>query len=136
MADTKKLFVQDTLPLVNLHSSAIEDAFMRAIRNRVNISPAQYVIGQLTVFVVHFDIAGRAGGITTQLMVEHREVIESLNGSSNSTLHKLLDSRAVAAGHEMVELILENGAEHLAWDHASRWQRLKWAWRGIIEPHA
>lgn len=136
MEAKKKLFAQDTIDLVNLKSSVIENGFMRGIRNRLDISPARYAISQPTVFVVHFDMAGRSGAITTHFGVDHREVIENLNGPDTSKLSTLLTIRAITAAHGMVDHILENAGKQLAWDRASRWQRLKWAWTGVIHPHA
>ncbi len=136
MDDKKKLFAQDTIDLVNLHSSTTENAFMGAIRNRLDISPARHAISQPTVFVVHFDITGRSGGVTTYFSVDHREVVATLNGSGESKLSTLLKMKATMAANSMVDHILETGARRFAWDRASRWQRLKWAWKGLVQSNA
>ena len=132
----KKLFTQDTQDLVNLSSVRIEKAFMRAVRNRLDISTVRPMANQPTVFVVYFDIVGGSGGVTSHLAVDHREIVTTLNDSDRSKFYELLDSRATTAAHDMVSNILETGAKQLAWNRVSRWQRLKWAWRGIIQPHA
>ncbi len=70
------------------------------------------------------------GGVQTQAHVRHEEIKRC------RIVRNLLRMRAAKAGEEFVNLILRNSGKQRAWDNASRWQRLKWAWTGRIDqPH-
>ena len=127
---TVKMMSHEALDLVNLHFADIERGFMGAIREHIQISEARPLAQQPLVYQVNFNMTDWWGGIMIPMALDHYQV------SQARSIPTLLKSRGASAGEQFVQHIMDNCGKQFAWDHASRWQRLKWAWRGIIEPHA
>ena len=123
----QKLMMQDTLDLVNLHSADIERGFMGVLREHIHISKARPLCSQTLVYQVNFDMDDWWGGVMVDMRLDHHEVAQARIVSA------LLKSKGASAGEQFVQHIMDNCGRQFAWDQASRWQRLKWAWRGCIQ---
>lgn len=124
------------LDLLNLHKPLISSAFMEEFSDRIRVRNSESAAMQPRIYIVHFNLDDERGGLQTYCAFDHKEIEKCLGSSREREITDLFKARAVAACESLVGIILTNAHTQLVWDRASRWQRLKWAWKGVIQPNA